>query len=93
MLFKYLEKSELTFHFILGISIEHEFFLSRMEAHNFRFVSFQSLEFLSLRDITAENVINALIDMIFHHSLIGVTISFYPSQELPEMVFNASFPP
>jgi hypothetical protein len=64
-----------------------------MEAHNFRFLLFQSLEFLSVRVITAENVVNALIEMIFHHTLIGVAFRFCPSHVLPEALFDASFPP
>jgi hypothetical protein len=84
----------LAVHFILGISVEQKFLpSSRMEAHNFRFVSFEDQKFLSLWGITTEDIINTLIEMIFHYPVVIVTFIFCPLQKSRKSLFDTSFQP
>lgn len=64
-----------------------------MEAHNFRFVSFEDQKILSLWGIATEDIIYTLIEMIFHHPVVSLTFIFCSPQNIPDPLFYTSFTP
>jgi hypothetical protein len=90
--FEYVEKSKLLVLYF--IYIDYEFFLPLlMEAHKFFILLFKNPKFLILRSITAEKIVYALIEMIFHRPVICVPFGLGPDYELLVAFFNTTFPP
>jgi len=83
----------LTVQLVLVSVVQHDFLQSSsIQAHNFSFMTLECWEFCTFWDVAAQNVINALMKVIFHQLIVYVMVSLLFVDEYPEVFFLHTAP-